>query len=151
MKPTMHGTSITRDPESGRGSVSRSFGIPFRATASTGPTTRPLRCCSTPTEPWTRGSERTTWTGSTARTSFSPVPADWFHVTAITNLPPWTSYFDSSTNRVYTLFRCTNLVEGVWTNVPGTGPRTGAGDGDSMGDASPPAETPFYRVEVELP
>ncbi len=78
-------------------------------------------------------------------------PASYFHVTAVSNLPPWTVYFLSSTGRLYTLNAITNLVSGVWTNVPGAGPRLGAGGADTMRDTNMPPKGPFYRLKVTLP
>jgi len=78
-------------------------------------------------------------------------PASYFHVTAVSNLPPWTVYFQSSTGRMYTLNGISNLVSGVWTNVPGAGPRLGAGGPDSMQDTNVPPKGPFYRLGVALP
>ena len=78
-------------------------------------------------------------------------PASYFRITAVSNLPPWTVYFVSSTGRMYTLNGCSNLVTGAWTNVPGAGPKTGAGGTDAMPDTNVPAKGPFYRMKVELP
>lgn len=78
-----------------------------------------------------------------------PTDADsYFHVT---HDSPVAVYFDSSTGRVYTLQGATNLVEGMWTNVPGAGPRAGVGAADSMQDTNEPPAGSFYRVEVQLP
>jgi len=74
-----------------------------------------------------------------------------FRVTAVSNIPPWTIYFVSSSNRKYTLYMSTNLVAGGWTNVPGAGPRLGAGGADSMQDTNLSSKTPFYRMKVTLP
>lgn len=75
---------------------------------------------------------------------------DWFRITAISNLPPVTVYFQSSSNRLYTMNGCSNLVEGVWNPVPGTPPRMGVGGADSMTFSNNlPAE--FYKFTVELP
>jgi T5SS/PEP-CTERM-associated repeat protein len=76
--------------------------------------------------------------------------ASYFRVTAISNLPPLRVYFLSSSNRQYTLQCNTNLVTGVWTNIPGQGPRDGAGGPDWMQDTNfAPAR--FYRMNVSLP
>jgi len=75
---------------------------------------------------------------------------DWFHVTSRGDLPFWTVYFDSSSNRFYTLLWCTNLVDGVWSNVPGTPPRMGVGGADSM-TATNNLHAEFYKLTVELP
>lgn len=78
-------------------------------------------------------------------------PEDYFRITAISNGPPPMVCFNASSNRLYTLIGCSNLVGGVWTIVPGTGPRTGAGGPDSIQDANQPPHDPFYRLRVHLP
>ncbi|MCK4564369.1 MAG: hypothetical protein KAU94_06825, partial [Verrucomicrobia bacterium] len=72
---------------------------------------------------------------------------DWFHIASISNSAV---FFDSSASRWYTLLACTNLVEGVWTNVPGTPPRIGVGGADSMQSTNNLPEE-FYKLEVALP
>lgn len=76
---------------------------------------------------------------------------DYFRITAISNGPPSTVYFDSSSSRWYTMVGCSNLIDAVWTNVPGAGPRVGAGGGDWLQDTNVPAKGPFYRLEVARP
>ena len=78
-------------------------------------------------------------------------PTSYFHITTVSNLPPWTVYFVSSTGRLYTLNGISNLASGVWINVPGAGPRLGAGGADSMQDTNMPSKGPFYRLGVQLP
>jgi hypothetical protein len=76
---------------------------------------------------------------------------DYFCVVAFSNLPPMTVYFKSSSNRLYRMNSCSNLVGGVWTNVPGAGLKMGVGGGDLLNDTNDPAIGPFYRLEVQLP
>ena len=78
-------------------------------------------------------------------------PNDVFRVTAVSNGPPLTIRFQpGSTGRVYTLQFATDLVGGTWSNVPGQGPRPGAGGPDMLVDTNAlPAR--FHRVNVELP
>jgi DNA-binding protein HU-beta len=76
---------------------------------------------------------------------------DYFCVTAISNNSPVTVYFNSSSNRLYRMNSCSNLVDGIWTNVPGTYLRMGVGGADSLNDTNEPPNGPFYRLEVELP
>ena len=70
-----------------------------------------------------------------------------FRITATDPLSG-TIYFDSSSNRLYTLLSCTNLTTGGW--APLIGPRAGSGGADSM---QPPRSYPaeFYKLEVALP
>jgi hypothetical protein len=78
-------------------------------------------------------------------------PASYFRVITVSNGPPHEMSFVSSSNRVYTLNWRSNLVNGVWTNVPGAGPRVGAGGADTLQDTNVPPKGPFYRLKVELP
>ena len=76
---------------------------------------------------------------------------DVFRVTAISNGPPVTVTFEpASAVRDYTLQATTNLSTGPWVDVPGQGPRPGAGGDDAMADdGGVPAR--FYRIKVEVP
>lgn len=76
---------------------------------------------------------------------------DVFHVTDLTRNSPVTVHFDSSTGRVYTLEGAGNLVDGPWMDIPGGGPRSGAGGADSAQDTNEPPRGPFYRMGVGLP
>ena len=82
-------------------------------------------------------------------------PGDGESVFAITAIAGGTSAtvvtFESSPGRVYTLLGCADLASGVWTPVPGAGPRLGAGGADSLTDPNVPPHGPFYRLRVELP
>ena len=75
----------------------------------------------------------------------------FLRVTAISNGPPVSVAFTpASAARAYTLQATTNLVTGPWVDVPGQGPRPGAGGEDAMSEAGG-APARFYRVKVELP
>lgn len=76
---------------------------------------------------------------------------DYFRITYITVASPPVVSFESSSNRWYTLVGCSNLIEGGWTNVPGSGPRVGLGSADTLTDTNEPPRGPFYRLTVELP
>jgi hypothetical protein len=76
--------------------------------------------------------------------------ASYFRITGVTNLPPWTIYFNSSSERAYTLSWCSNLADGIWTNVPGQESRQGIGGPDQMQDMNT-SPSRFYRLKVELP
>jgi len=69
-----------------------------------------------------------------------------------TSNSPFTLHFQSSSNRTYTMIGCTNLLADTWFNVPGAGPRPGAGGPDSMQDLTPPdSPTCIYSLKVSLP
>ena len=76
--------------------------------------------------------------------------ASYFHITGISNIPPVEIWFQSSANRLYALVSASNLVNAVWVNVPGEGPRAGVSGLDHLTDAN---ATPrqFYRVRVQVP
>jgi parallel beta-helix repeat protein len=76
--------------------------------------------------------------------------ASCFHITSVSNLPPWTVYFGSSSNRSYTLCSRTNLTVGAWLAIPGQSNVVGAGGMMSLRDTNT-AATRFYRVQVTLP
>ena len=77
--------------------------------------------------------------------------ASFFAITAVSNLPPWTVYFESSAGRRYTLTGVSNLASGAWSPVPGAGPRPGTGGPDALSDTNVPPKGPFYKLRVELP
>lgn len=70
---------------------------------------------------------------------------DWFH---ITGFDASTVFFESSANRIYTLYRCTNLVENYWN--PATEGRHGIDGSDSL-SATNEAPKGFFKVEVRMP
>ncbi len=75
-------------------------------------------------------------------------PASYFCITAVSNSSPVIVFFESSSNRWYTMKGSSNLVEGMWANVPGAGSRKGVGGADWMWDTNQPPRGPFYRVGV---
>jgi len=82
------------------------------------------------------------------------IPTDsnsYFRVTDMEKNSPVSLSFDSSTNCLYIMDGCTNLIDGAWTDVPGAGPRSGAGGADFMQDTNEPTKGPFYRMKVERP
>ncbi len=78
-------------------------------------------------------------------------PASFFVIQAISDNPCVPVHFISSSNRLYTLVSLGNLHESAWSNVPGAGPRLGAGGVDFMKDTNVPPHGPFFRILVELP
>jgi len=74
---------------------------------------------------------------------------DYFRVTEVSVSSPAVIEFDSSTNRLYSLYWRSNLIEGVWSNL--VGPRYGTGGMDSMQDTNARGSSAFYRLQVEEP
>lgn len=79
-------------------------------------------------------------------------PASVFEIVAVSNQPPSRviGFRTTSTGRVYRLLYATNLVSGVWTNLPGQTPTSGLADRMSLSDTNA-AAVRFYRVQVQLP
>lgn len=80
------------------------------------------------------------------------IPTDgtsYLRITGLSDGPPLSVHFESSSNRLYSLIDCNDLVSGAWSNAPGAGPRVGVGGPDWMQDTNPSAH--FYRIGVELP
>ena len=73
-----------------------------------------------------------------------------FRITAASAPPPESLHFESSSNRVYGVRGCTNLLEGIWTPVAGLEPRPGAG-GDDVLQVSNANPYQLYRLSVGLP
>lgn len=76
--------------------------------------------------------------------------ASLLRITAISNLPPVTICFDSSSNRVYSLACSSNLAETAWSEVPGAEERRGVGGSDFMQDTNA-VPGGAYRLSVHLP
>ena len=76
--------------------------------------------------------------------------ASYFYLTSVSNFPPWTVYFGSSSNRLYTLYSRTNLTEGTWLAVTGQSNIVGTGGMMSLDDTNA-GRVRFYRVNVALP
>jgi hypothetical protein len=69
--------------------------------------------------------------------------------TAFSNGPPATVYFQSSSNRIYTLLSNSNLA-GMWSPIAGQAAIPGIGSLMSLTDTNIPAQN-FYRVSVAVP
>jgi hypothetical protein len=75
----------------------------------------------------------------------------YFRIAAISNLPPVTVSFASSSNRQYTLVCSTNLVGTVWADVAGQVDVPGNGRLRTLTDTNAAAPEKFYRVSVKVP
>jgi len=77
----------------------------------------------------------------------------FFHLTSISNVNSKTVYFDSSSNRIYTMEFTTNLLDsGSWSDLsPTTTEVPGAGGPDSLTDTNDVEVNKNYRIQVELP
>jgi len=70
---------------------------------------------------------------------------DYFRITAISNQ---TIFFNSSSNRLYTLLGCSNLTSNVWNPVQTS--KQGTGGSDSM-QSTNGLPNEFYKLKVQLP
>jgi len=75
----------------------------------------------------------------------------YFQIDQVDAVTATTVYFDSSSNRMYSLSGCTNMIINLWDVVPGAGSRLGVGGKDSLSDTNKPSKGPYYRIDVELP
>ena len=73
-------------------------------------------------------------------------------IIGVSNQPPdrVVCFRPASTGRLYRLLYATNLVSGVWTNLPGATPVSGVGGPMSLNDTNV-APVRFYRVHVQAP
>ncbi len=94
--------------------------------------------------------DSTLWSEFVADTNPNSID-DVFLITGVESGPPMRVYFQpGSTGRIYRFEYTDNLSDGVWSNVPGTGPRFGAGGEDHAEDIDP-AIGRAYRVRVQAP
>ena len=78
--------------------------------------------------------------------------ASCFHITAVSNVPPWRTYFLSSTARVYALEGSANLLlSNQWSVVGAESNKTGNGGVFWLSDTNAAATGRFYRIRVQLP
>jgi len=79
-------------------------------------------------------------------------PASIFRILDVEPGPPMTVYFEpGSTGRVYSFQFVEDLVDGIWSNVPGVDRRPGAGDEDSFIFDDDKAARAYFRIMVEMP
>lgn len=71
----------------------------------------------------------------------------FFRIAAVSNNPPFTLYFASSTGRQYSVLGCDDLVTGEWSFVAGG---KGAGGEDEL-SVTNDASRGYYRLSVEVP
>jgi len=77
------------------------------------------------------------------------VLGDVLRIESLSNLPPATVTFRSSSRRYYTLQRCDDLTTGIWTNVASQTAIPGVDGLISLFDTTG-ATQQFYRVEVKV-
>jgi hypothetical protein len=75
----------------------------------------------------------------------------FFWVKPKTNSPPPALVFESSGQRLYSLYWCTNLSLPTWTVVPAQTDILGTGSEQTLTDTSEGTTTRYYRVGVRLP
>jgi len=75
--------------------------------------------------------------------------ASVLQIASVSNLPPVSLYFQSSGNRVYTLWSSSNPASG-WAPVSGEINIAGSGGLMNLQDSNP-GSTRYYRVSVSLP
>jgi hypothetical protein len=79
----------------------------------------------------------------------------YFRIESISNVPPLTVYFQSATNRLYSLLYSPKLVGDTgsttpWRKLPDPTAQLGTGGRLGLSDTNPVSPR-FYRVNVELP
>ena len=80
--------------------------------------------------------------------------ASYFGINAVSISPNGVtvSFNTSSPYRDYTLMRCTNLQQNIWSAVPGAGPFSGGSQLSNISDTNSPLEqNSFYKIKVAIP
>ena len=77
--------------------------------------------------------------------------ASYFSIEGISGGPPDLVFFDSSSNRAYSLEWGAGLVTGAWAVVPGQANISGNGGGLVMSNSAAIDAGAFYRVRVAVP
>jgi hypothetical protein len=78
-------------------------------------------------------------------------PASFFAITRIHWLEGFTVWFESSADRVYTLYRTDDPASGDWTAIPSQTDVPGTGGERHLTDVTPTSSQAFHRVEVRIP
>jgi hypothetical protein len=76
--------------------------------------------------------------------------ASYFTITAVSNPPPVTVYFHSSSNRLYTLQGMPGPAAGPWQDAGGAARVPGSGGLDGLSDTNGVLAAGWYRVGVSL-
>ena len=75
-------------------------------------------------------------------------PDDYFRVMGISVSSPPVITFESSSNRLYSLYGRSTLGADDWSLVTG---KMGEGGADSLSDTNQPPRGPYYRLGVDVP
>ena len=94
-------------------------------------------------DPFDNGEEYIADTDPTSAVSY-------LRITVVSNVPPTRVYFRSSSNRLYSLSRTTNLLQAAWDDVPGQTNVAGSGGLQALPDTNQ-FQRGFYRIGVRMP
>jgi PKD repeat protein len=75
----------------------------------------------------------------------------YFHILSVTNAAGFTMFFQSSSNRNYSLYFTTNLTSGLWTPIASQTNIPGTGGVESLRDTGTGGAQKFYRIAVTVP
>jgi len=75
---------------------------------------------------------------------------NYFQVTAVSNGLSATVYFESSSDRIYTLQGCTNILNATWHDISEEVDKQGNGETYSMHDTNS-SSNKYYRIVVKIP
>jgi hypothetical protein len=75
----------------------------------------------------------------------------YFHIQSVSKTASATVFYQSSTNRKYSLYYTTNLTSGGWIPISIQTNISGSGNVDSLSDTADGESQRFYRIGVALP
>jgi hypothetical protein len=101
---------------------------------------------SSPTNVNTDGDPVGDWEEAYADTSLTN-PTSYFRISGISN-DPMRVYWQSSSNRLYSLYKNDHLATGVWQAVQGQTDIPGSGGTDYLNVTNASASPRFYRIHV---